>query len=54
MDKNTFDAFVDQLWSDCQDNRTNAAKTAAKLLTLMADMGMDLKTLNQKIGRAHV
>lgn len=49
MDRNTFDAFVDQLWSDCQDNRTNAAKTAAKLLTLMADMGLDLKTLNQKL-----
>ena len=49
MDKNTFDTFVDQLWNDCQDNKAQAAKTAAKLLALMADMRLDLKSLNQKL-----
>lgn len=49
MDKNTFDTFVDRLWDDCQDNRAQAAKAAAKLLTLMADMNLNLKVLNEKL-----
>lgn len=49
MDKNRFEDFVDELWKDCKKNRAEAANTAARLLTLIADMGLNLKVLNEKL-----